>query len=590
MALAPHCKTIELAKERDSYVSEIVKSMENNKPSHKRLFQLLPKYKRRRAMSYNVHKIPKSIRASVESDVIIANEAKQKNKPSGRKNTAFRPHGTEQAAHRNEKSRWLETHLWHAKRFFIEDMWGYKIPTAPTMKSTRSIIKLTKEGSVIRDISYHCIISVRGEKSHLEAFIASMIKPDSYIESDLKTLFHVDIHHPMQFPCSPIGPVDMFWVSESQLWIITHPLLKNEVVESFSKSFEVEVIEGELNIFEIFGPKSTEMIRSVLQPTTDCSQNLMAVLKDLPDPSNVMPGFSIAYNAYDPRTITVTEHNENTFVGKKDHDSPICDSVLFRDRSISFPNDDEFNRKRSKLLFPKAELPSGSIPVIIMNYHTYCQQGYGSKWLVFLPFGCGSTVFQKFVHMGSRPVGLEAHNLILHESNEFSFPQDRPDTNEGLQIWLKEKFSIIEENQKRPLAKRPRLNPFFEFPPGFYISNEGENTFVRVNIEMVKRGTPSRFASILEPSKDDYARYQDVVELTGDRESIGIVSSGCNSLISGSGKGLGYMKSFKFHVHLVELEKENGFSNTKRPKGSVLVLIRELESQFLHPAWVFLLP
>ena len=113
-------KPIELAKERDPQISKMIENMENSKPSHKRLFQKLPKHLRRRAMSYDIRKVPKSMQSqTITSQVTGAAEAKARNKPSGRDPRKYRPNGTNLAVHRNENGRWLETHLWHAKRFHI---------------------------------------------------------------------------------------------------------------------------------------------------------------------------------------------------------------------------------------------------------------------------------------------------------------------------------------------------------------------------------------------------------------------------------------------------------------------------------------
>ena len=39
---------------------------------------------------------------------------------------------------RQVSKRWLETHLWHAKRMHMENMWGYRLAKRPCDKSFRS--------------------------------------------------------------------------------------------------------------------------------------------------------------------------------------------------------------------------------------------------------------------------------------------------------------------------------------------------------------------------------------------------------------------------------------------------------------------
>lgn len=59
---------------------------------------------------------------------------------------------------RQRRYRWMETHVWHAKRFKMQNMeWngGVRVPMNCNDKSTRSIYKLCqKESACIMDQSY----------------------------------------------------------------------------------------------------------------------------------------------------------------------------------------------------------------------------------------------------------------------------------------------------------------------------------------------------------------------------------------------------------------------------------------------------
>ena len=46
---------------------------------------------------------------------------------------------------------WLETHIWHAKRFHMGEQWGYKIPLYPNDKGARA---------AHRAAAKHCLIQV----------------------------------------------------------------------------------------------------------------------------------------------------------------------------------------------------------------------------------------------------------------------------------------------------------------------------------------------------------------------------------------------------------------------------------------------
>jgi len=39
---------------------------------------------------------------------------------------------------RKRKHAWLETHIWHAKRFHMAEIWGYKVPLHPNDRGVRA--------------------------------------------------------------------------------------------------------------------------------------------------------------------------------------------------------------------------------------------------------------------------------------------------------------------------------------------------------------------------------------------------------------------------------------------------------------------
>lgn len=588
MALATVVHTVDLAKERDKCVDEMIKKMEDNgNPGHKRIFQKLPKHLRRRAMSYDIRKVPKTMRPVVEAQVAGAAEAKARNKTKGRDSNKYRTHGKNQAIHRNSEFRWLETHVWHAKRFHMKDLWGWKIPTAPTMKQTRNLIKMTAENCTFRDISFTILISINAEQPKIVQRLLEITRPNVRIETNLHLLFDVEIFK--TFPNSPVGPVQLFWVSNQKLWILLHPVLKEGILELFDESFSPEVIDGEFNIFEFYGPNSTNVIKSVCHPSD--KDEIAQTFLSLPHPSAVIPGFSIALNISDPRTVQDTPDPEaNTNFSLTDIPPSLCESPLFTNRGINFPSEKEFNTNRAKLLFPSAEGPSGAVPIILMQRFSFHPKGFGSNWLLLIPFGCGNVFWTKFIHQGARPFGMELERLIDLESGRFNFPFCRPDTNEGLQIFTAEYMEIITNNEKKPNGKRIDTT-IFDLPSDFYISNDQtENSFLRVSIKMVNRGTPMRFSTIYAPEPGDFNLINQIVEIKGERRPIGIVLDGNNSLLAGEGKGLGLVKSSEILSVLPEIERSHNLDYSHRPKQSLLVVIREMGSQFLHLAWISVHP
>lgn len=540
-------------------------------------------------MSYDVRKIPKSMQNStIVSQVTGAAVAKARNKPSGRDPMKYRPNGTNLAIHRNENGRWLETHLWHAKRFHLTQLWGWKVPIAPTMKQTRNLISMTGESCTMRDVSYNIVFSLTSPHDELVEKFRTMVKPGAYFETGLYKLATVELFK----DGVALGPVQAFWVSSDCMWVIAHPVLKDSLLSCFSDLFTVEVIEGELNMFEVLGPLSTGAITSVLHPVPETPAELVSTICALPAPGACPPGLSIAWTAHDPRSVS------DDMVIAKPSAAPLnifatplpealCQSCLFTNRTVEFKSEAEFNEERSKLLFPKAEGPSGAIPIVMMQFPGINARSYGSGWLLLTPFGTGKAVFRKLVHKGVRVFGLECSKKIDLEAERFNFPYDRIDTHDGRMVISEEMQTLIAENEAKPKGKRRDIH-FYEFPESFSISTEdAETSYLKVGVVMASRGTPSRFSTIYMPEPEDYQKLGQIVEIKGDRCAIGMIMNGNNSLLAGEGKAIGVVSTRALLGALCAREEQCGFAEQNRPKDARLALVREQGSQFLHLAWIY---
>jgi hypothetical protein len=75
----------------------------------------------------------------------------------------------------------METHIWHAKRFAMEDLWGFRVPYKSRDKSCRTVYKLSQRDSAcILDQSYMRTLSFTGP-SYLAACELLSISPTSSI-------------------------------------------------------------------------------------------------------------------------------------------------------------------------------------------------------------------------------------------------------------------------------------------------------------------------------------------------------------------------------------------------------------------------
>lgn len=79
--------------------------------------------------------------------------SKKKEQAKNKSRKARRRHGNMllEFNRRQRKNKWLETHIWHAKRFHMVKKWGYCLGDRPTFKCYRSSY---------RAMSSHCLLQV----------------------------------------------------------------------------------------------------------------------------------------------------------------------------------------------------------------------------------------------------------------------------------------------------------------------------------------------------------------------------------------------------------------------------------------------
>lgn len=98
-------------------------------------------------------------------------------------------------ATRLEDKTWLETHIWHAKRMHMENMWGYRLAssrlvlsnpfiltvciqaTHPTEKAYRPSHRASVYGSILHDASYESILELAGPEEKLKRILTLCCDP-----------------------------------------------------------------------------------------------------------------------------------------------------------------------------------------------------------------------------------------------------------------------------------------------------------------------------------------------------------------------------------------------------------------------------
>ncbi len=193
----------------------------------------------------------------------------------------------------NESTRphWMMTHLWHAKRFHVQTLWGWRVPVAHTNRGARAVLRLTsrEKHTTLQDLSF-CRQPIRIqslEKCSKEDLVKCMgrILPDWSTDPSVVTTTHMGegmLHHVDMFPRGAIGPIvwHVTHDASAEQWNVDlriHPSICHSVMDCLKAlqsscpsqlklpSFETNTIK-KLCCFRIAGANATQILQDVLNP------------------------------------------------------------------------------------------------------------------------------------------------------------------------------------------------------------------------------------------------------------------------------------------------------------------------------------
>ncbi|KAJ8328679.1 Ribonucleases P/MRP protein subunit pop1 [Batrachochytrium dendrobatidis] len=301
-----------------------------------RVFQTLPRHMRRRAASYNVKRLPMHIRK--RALVQMSKDKTCQNLPKHRYKKRKATHLSEEFMKRPAHNKWLETHVWHAKRMKMVEKWGYKLADHPNDKNLRSAFRSSKNQSVIHDASYIQPIELNGPELVVVKLLQSFLDPTfpncaqkDYLNGSrhLVTFFHKRA----SYPAGAIGLVEILWKPYHQVagnaltdirtvWLFTHPDTHERILKLLKEAIELPTslvsntpvsivsLKGEFCRFEFCGPRSHAILSECLQlcsENTDLgdvnsiSHSVWQQLYSLISPTSVSPGVVLGLTVQDPR-------------------------------------------------------------------------------------------------------------------------------------------------------------------------------------------------------------------------------------------------------------------------------------------------
>ncbi|KAJ3162781.1 hypothetical protein HDU86_003755 [Geranomyces michiganensis] len=516
MPMLQAISVVEFAEARAFEISAMEKALENQtgKSGVARVFQTVPRHMRRRAASHNIKRLPRGLHARAQAQ--MDNDPKQgksKGQNSNRAEPKRKKHRKHDGAHGG--SRWMETHVWNAKRMKIVDLWGWKIPEQPNDKNFRAAYRAATTQCIISDVSYFQVVELEGSVEALNTLLLAVTDPTLPAVASARYISgarqgYTNIHAYLQYPSAAIGPVTFLWkpadpgMSKRTLWIWLHPAIHNLVWNELQaalkaaikyKDIKINDLKDELVRFEITGPRANAVLHEILQLSEEgepagtlhtTNHKLWRDIEDIHTPAALTPGAVIALNVVDPRISfppKMPPRKLPTASAEQAIDailsewpigvaqSVIWDPAVRRSCLETRQSEGALNKRRSEALVPGTRLDiiaeDVKIPVLLLQRNCRAlvsdaalrkeSREYAAGWDLVAPKGWANALLRNLVYAGARIGGLRERYMFHFEAGLPCFPYDYPETT-AQEAYARMIGADLEAQWRRmPPAKRPNF-------------------------------------------------------------------------------------------------------------------------------------
>ncbi|TPX51035.1 hypothetical protein SeMB42_g02051 [Synchytrium endobioticum] len=473
-----------------------------------RVYQTLPRHMRRRAASHNVKRLPRRVQQRAKTQE--ANEPpRRERKPSKRRKKLVKS-TQEEYKSRQLTKRWLETHVWHAKRMKMVELWGYRLADHPNEKSLRSSFRAGKTQCCIHDASYIGTLEISGSLNPIKNILDSVTDPSMIPVTSARHTSGVKsgesyLYTANQFPFGAVCPFTFIWKPleadnsndenvERALWLFIHPSAYREAYNELENictratGVSVKRLDTELVRFELSGPRAHAILEETLQIPSEMKEmpphQIWSDLLCLRTPVSLPPGVVFGLTVDDPRLsfppkipsrpdytpsgaqAKIDSHLMNWPMNASKSD--LWDATVRGRVAVCSASESELNHRRSQHLIPGTKVipteKDARVPVLlIQRAAAYCTQdtnvlrrsrGLADGWDVIVPKEWGRAFWKSFIFAGARAGGLRERHSSWFESGLPCFPYEYPETNAGRRYSMGIQRREEEKWERRPPAKR----------------------------------------------------------------------------------------------------------------------------------------
>ncbi|KAK0201890.1 POP1-domain-containing protein [Desarmillaria ectypa] len=525
--------------------------------STQRAWQALPRHLRRRAASHDVRRVPVRLREKAKAEMDVKKVANRQKPKRGKDKQVSK---TESFLKRQRDKTWLETHLWHAKRMKMENMWGYRLAVHPSEKAFRPSHRAAVRGSILHDASYQSLIELKGPQNVLTRIMDNCCDPQELSPGNRRYVLgartlSTHIYSPTLYPRGLIAPITIMWrpftrhesgaaegpeetsteltqakrkrkgkgkekaaeetdtpLNEETIrvvWIRSHPATHDEVFNALQtaassvldeikkestsdQAVDVEIadLRGKVNIFEIMGPKSSQVLKGALQPIASDDRigfkEFWSSLAGIQTTGSLPRGIIVGFTVNDPRLkfppknakLNVsTASNVLTMPSSTLAQSDIWDETARDALKTPKYKKKDLDERRSKNAIPGTHLTAlrqdDRVPVILIQRSLECPSltsvSNGEKhhpgstedgeaihgWTLIIPAGWSMAFFSSLTYTGTRVGGQRECQSQAFESGVSYFPRDYPFTIAYKRYAQECESEARESWERKPPAKRP---------------------------------------------------------------------------------------------------------------------------------------
>lgn len=522
-------------------------SRQINAARPKLIFQRLPQHMKRRMMGHTCKRIPRNILQQHLKQQAKSGQPTSSKAPS-RKHRRRPVNARLEFQKRECKKRWLETHLWHAKRFHMVEKWGFKIAHHPNDRSWRACWRAITGHCLLLDLSYlTCIQCVGGEDMILKLFKLITIDgcKDDVFDCDVisgKKEGKLVLYGQNSVPESCLGFVRLIWKPSLEnvrtVWFWCNPGARGEILDAVTKAaqgnVEVEELDGKLSRFRLTGPLTVPVLRDALTMydenpprwlDTDLLEKQQSAWGLFKNTTVTLPGQILGLTVTGPKKSGILKRH-------KALNSPEPTEPA----DIKLPDVPDSQLWDPKITHKMQSCKETSIPIILVNQPA-ADGRVGQGWDVIAPRGHGLSVWLRLIYGGARVGGLREHQMLnwntLNKEDLCFYPDTPVGHLEEIDLAKKEeeKFNSLPTNKRAgaTLFSIPWLTLLEEWSQGaFFVQrNEQQLSAVRsfftsptaepvglqseglvaISISLVAGGTLERGSVVCLPAlKEDFLK------------------------------------------------------------------------------------